>query len=309
MTGEDIRSRMQRRSVILRYVLGHPVNRGHRVRAVARYARWQAWRRIVGRPITVNFWKGLRVRVYPDSPYSWTAIYFGLAEYDDMMFTLRYLRPGDTFIDVGANIGFYSLLASSVNVGAPVVAFEPHPVAATRLRENAGLNFFRNIRVREAAVGSSAGAAMLTSDLGERNRIRAKTDDNGSSVEGKVVTLDGDLAELDIDPASVALVKIDTEGFEANVLAGARGLLDARPGPVWMVELTGLGTLHGSDDAAVHAMFAERGYRPLVYVAADNRFDVHEGSEAGNLIFARDPEAVAARLAAGRLEPAPVSSS
>jgi FkbM family methyltransferase len=296
---------MQRRSVILRFILEHPINRGHRVRAVARYAGWQAWRRFVRRPITVNFWNGLRVRVHPDLPYSWTAIYFGLAEYDDMMFTLRYLRPGDAFLDVGANIGFYSLLASSVNAGAPVVAFEPHPVTSRRLRENAGINSLSNIRVREVALGSATGSAMLTSDLGERNRI--ETGANGRSVQVSVVTLDGELTELSIDPASVALVKIDTEGFEANVLAGARSLLDARPGPVWMVELTGLGARYGNDDASIYAMFAERGYRPLVYVAADNRFAVHEGSEAGNLIFAREPEAVAARLTAGRLVPAPTS--
>jgi len=294
---------MQRRTVILRFIFEHPVNRGHRMRALAKYAGWQAWRRIVRRPMTVNFWSGLRVRVYPDSPYSWTAIYFGLAEYDDMMFTLRYLRPGDAFIDVGANIGFYSLLASSMNAGAPVVAFEPHPVASERLRENSRINSFGNIRVREVAAGKAAGSAMLTSELGERNRIVAGGDGHDRSVEVKVVMLDDELSELGIDPSSVALVKIDTEGFEANVLAGARRLLDARPGPVWMVELTNLGTRYGNDDAGVYAMFAERGYRPLVYVAADSRFAVHEGSEAGNLIFAREPEAASARLSAGRLVP------
>jgi FkbM family methyltransferase len=298
---------MQRRTVILRFILEHPVNRGHRVRALMRYAGWQAWRRIVRRPMTVNFWNGLRVRVHPDLPYSWTAIYFGLAEYDDMMFTLRYLRPGDAFIDVGANIGFYSLLASSANAGAPVVAFEPHPVASRRLRENARINSFGNIQVREVAAGSETGSAMLTSALGERNRIVVGSDGNNAMVAVRVVTLDDELAELGIDPSSVALVKIDTEGFEANVLAGASRLLDSRPGPVWMVELTNLGTRYGSEDAAVYAKFAERGYRPLVYVAADNRFAVHEGSEAGNLIFARDPEAAAARLGAGRLVAVPAS--
>jgi FkbM family methyltransferase len=292
---------MQRRRVILQFILEHPANHGHRLQALARYAGWQAWRRIVRRPMTVNFWSGLRVRVHPDLPYSWTAVYLRLAEYDDMMFTLRYLRPGDAFIDVGANIGFYSLLASSVNAGAPVVAFEPHPVACGRLRENAAINSFGNIHVREVAAGSAAGSAMLTSDLGERNRIWAGGSDD-RSVEVPVVTLDAELTDFGLDPASVALVKIDTEGFEDKVLAGAHRLLDARPGPVWMVELTGLGTRYGSDDAAVHAMFAERGYRPLVYVAANHRFAVHDGSEPGNLIFAREPEAVEARLAVGRLE-------
>jgi FkbM family methyltransferase len=293
---------MQRRSVILRFVLDHPVNRGHRIRAISRYAGWQAWRRFVRRPLTMNFWSGLRVRVYPDMPYSWTAIYFRLVEYDDMMFTLRYLRPGDTYIDVGASIGLYSLLASSANAHAAVVAFEPHPVASARLRENARINSLDNIQVRDVAVGSAPGSAMLTFDQGDRNRISAETGGDEKLVKVPVVSLDGELERLNVDPSSVALVKIDTEGFEANVLAGATRLLDARPGPVWMVELTGLG-----DDATVYQMFAERGYTPFIYVVGDKRFAVHHGAEAGNVIFARDPEAVLARLGAGRLVPAPAT--
>jgi FkbM family methyltransferase len=289
---------MQRRSVILRFILDHPMNRGHRVRAIARYAGWQAWRRTVRRPLTVNFWNRLRVRVYPDMPYSWTAIYFRLVEYDDMMFTLRYLRPGETFVDVGASIGLYSLLASSANARGAVIAFEPHPVSAGRLRENVRINALDNIQVREAAVGRASGSALLTFDQGDRNRISTQTGPNEKLVEVPVASLDGELDRLGVDPATVALVKIDTEGFEVNVLAGATRLLDRRPGPVWMVELTGLG-----DDQAVYKMFAERGYRPFVYVVGENRFDVHHGTEAGNLIFARDPEAVFARLGDGRLVP------
>src|ERR1700704_6056429 len=105
--------RMARRLALLKLIINHPVNRSRRVQAIGRWAGWQAWRFIVRRPITVRVWPGVRARVYPDWPYSWTAIYLRLAEYDDMMFALRYLRPGDSFVDVGANVGFYSLLASS----------------------------------------------------------------------------------------------------------------------------------------------------------------------------------------------------
>lgn len=300
---------MARRIGMLRFVLDHPVNRGHRARAVARYVGWQAWRHLVRRPMTVSYWNALRVRVYPDWPYSWTAIYVRLTEYDDMMFTLRYLRPGDAFIDVGANIGFYSLLASSANAGAPVLAIEPHPVASGRLRENARLNSFRKIHVREAAAGEKGGTAMLTTDLVDQNRIRTAEGGSGHSITVPVVTVDGELADLGIEPASVAMVKVDAEGFEANVLSGARRLLDAEPGPVWMVELTGLGTRYGSDDAAVHAIFRECGYRPLRYFAADNRVDDLGGVEPapGNVIFARQPESVAKRLAVSALTLVPAS--
>jgi FkbM family methyltransferase len=290
---------------MLRFVLDHPVNRDHRAGALGRYVAWQLWRRLVGRPMTVKFWNSLRVRVYPDWPYSWSAIYVRLTEYDDMMFTLRYLQHGDAFVDVGANIGFYSLLASSANGGAPVLAIEPHPVASGRLRENAALNSFPNIHAREAAAGDGPGTALLTTGLVDQNRIWSVEEDM-ETINVPVVTLDSELAGLGIDPNSVAVVKIDTEGFEAKVLKGAHSLLDADPGPVWMVELTGLGARYGSDDAAVLKLFRERGYRPLRYSAADNRL-ADQGitdHSPGNMLFARRRDAVAARLGATTRVPA-----
>lgn len=288
---------MSRRLGMLRFIVEHPVNRRHRAQAIGRWAGWQAWRRVVRRPMTVMFWKGLRARVYPDWPYSWTALYVRLTEYDEMMFTLRYLRPGDAFVDVGANIGFYSLLASSVNGRAPVVAFEPHPLGAERLRENAAINGFDNVRVVQAAAGEAAGSAALTADLADQNRIQTQPALGGASVAVSVVTLDATLADAAIDPAAVAVVKVDTEGFELNVLAGASGLLDAQPGPVWIVELAGFGERYGSDDSAVLKLFHDRGYSVHSYDAATKRMVAfNPPAQGGNAIFARRPDEVAARL-------------
>jgi FkbM family methyltransferase len=294
---ESRRERIDRRLAMLRLVLNHPLNRQNRVGATGRWAAWQAWKLVIRRPLSIRFWKQLRVRVYPDWPYSWTAIYLKLAEYDDMTFTLRYLRAGESFLDVGANIGFYSLLASAVNGGAPVLAFEPHPVAANRLRENAALNSLGNVRVVEAALGDVAGSGQITTDLFDQNRI-ATSNDNGLSATVPLVTLDGELHRQQIDPSKVALVKIDTEGFEARVLRGAGSLLASTPGPVWIVELTGLGLRYGSDDAEVHTLFAQHGYQALRYLAAENEIAPWEGNdpERGNVIFARDPDHARARL-------------
>ncbi len=289
---------MTRRRAVLSLALDHPLNRGKAVRTLARVVGWQAWRHLVRKPITVAFWKGLRVRVYPDWPYSWTAIYFRLTEYDDMLFAVRYLRPGDPFIDVGANIGYYSLLASLVNEQAPVLALEPHPIASRRLQENASINSFGNIRVRAVAVGRISGTANLTSDLVEQNRISVGNENAVATVAVPVVTLDATLPQEGIDPADVRLVKIDTEGFEVNVLAGAHDLLEARPGPVWLVELAGLGNRYGQDDLAVRKIFGERGYKAFRYRADENRLvnSDENNAESGNVIFLRDPEAVSSHL-------------
>jgi FkbM family methyltransferase len=291
---EGLSARMNRRLAMLRFILDHRSNRHRRAWAIGRWAGWQVWRRTVRRPVTVRFWNGLSARVYPDWPYSWTAIYVGLTEYDEMNFTLRYLRGGDAFVDVGANVGFYSLLAAHANQCAPVIAFEPHPTGAERLRENASINSMACIRVVQAAAGDRAGQAMLTPNLADQNRIEP-TVEGSDLLPVPVVTVDAEIEAAGIDPRSVALVKVDTEGFEARVLAGAAGLIEQRPGPVWMVELTGLGRRYGAVDADVRRMFSEHGYHALRYDADANRL-VDAGSDTGNILFARDPEAVASRL-------------
>jgi FkbM family methyltransferase len=291
---------MARRLAMLRLILDHPLNRANRIGAASRWAAWQAWKLLVRRPVTVRYWKQLRVRVYPDWPYSWTAIYLKLAEYDDMMFTLRYLRPHEAFLDVGANIGFYSLLASYSNGNGPVLAFEPHPVASERLRENAAVNSLQNIRVLQVALGDTSGSGLLTTDLFDQNRI-ATTNDIGTTASVRLSTLDAELAQQQIDPGTVSMVKIDTEGFEARVLRGAASLLKTKPGPVWIVEMTGLGLRYGSDDAEVEAIFMKHGYQALLYRAAANQIISwkRSDSERGNVIFAKEPEQVRARLAIG----------
>jgi FkbM family methyltransferase len=289
---------MARRLALLKLIVNHPINRKRRAQAIGRWAGWQLWRFMIRRPITVRVWPGVRARVYPDWPYSWTAIYLRLAEYDDMMFALSYLRPGDVFVDVGANVGFYSLLASSVNGGSPVLALEPHPLASQRLRENASLNSFGNIRIRAVAAGRAAGSAQLTMNLADENRIKAEENDSGPSITVPVVTLDAELASQGISAADVRLVKVDTEGFEASVLSGAQSLLGDKPGPVWLVELLGFGHRYGSDDTEIHDMFSRHGYRAFRYEAGSNRlvdFD-GPGSDRGNVIFAREREPVEARL-------------
>ena len=304
---ESRRDRLVRRMALLRVVLKHPQNRSHGLRALGRMIGWQLWRRLIGKPVTYRFWESLRVRVYPDWPYSWTAIYLGLPEYDEMLFALRYLRPGDAIVDVGANIGFYSLLGSSVNGGAPVLAFEPHPLASARLRENAALNAFSNIQIRPMAVGDRSTTARLTRELADENRIEVNALSGEPTVPVRVVTMDSELSRLQIDPAQVRLVKVDTEGFEARVLGGAGLLLTQDPGPVWLVELTGLGDRYGCGDEAVCEIFREHGMRAFRYSAEEDRLspcDPLEGPH-GNVIFMRPSllTAVRARLRASSRRP------
>src|SRR5262245_10746432 len=107
----------------LSYILKHPFNRGRPLAAVARYIRWQFESRVAAGPLAVAFVDDVKLIVSQGMTGATGNIYCGLHEFEDMGFALHLLRPGDLFVDVGANVGSYSLLAAAT--GADVIAFEP----------------------------------------------------------------------------------------------------------------------------------------------------------------------------------------
>ena len=127
------------------------------------------------------------------------------------------VRPGATFVDVGASIGFFTLLAGSlVGPEGSVVAFEPQRDAASSLRRNAALNGFAMVEVVEAAVGARTGEASLR---GLGKATAHIVDDGEAEVEAlrvRATTLDDHFTESLGPPV---IVKIDVEGRERDVLA------------------------------------------------------------------------------------------
>ncbi len=135
------------------------------------------------------------------------------------------LRDGMTVVDVGANIGYYALMARHyVGAGGRIFCFEPEPTNAAELRRNVSENSLSNVTVVEAAVGNEPGSARLWSGL------NGSVVDGGGDIEVPVVTLDSAVAV----PAH--LVKVDVEGFEASVLKGAERLIRSHR-PILFVEM------------------------------------------------------------------------
>ncbi|MGB7283438.1 MAG: FkbM family methyltransferase [Candidatus Acidiferrum sp.] len=144
----------------------------------------------------------------------------------------QHLLPGMTFYDIGANIGFFSLLAARLvgNAGR-VVAFEADPEIATRLREHAARNAFGWIRVEEKAVWSEPGAVFFartdpatSPDRGLGHIVSASA---GDTIPVSGVSLD----EYTRTQPAPDFLKCDVEGAEVEVFRGARRLLrEKRPG-------------------------------------------------------------------------------
>ncbi|HUJ58275.1 MAG TPA: FkbM family methyltransferase [Kofleriaceae bacterium] len=150
-----------------------------------------------------------------------------------------FMRAGGTFVDVGANIGYHALWVALSRPDARVVCFEPNPSVRDELVRNVALNELATVDVRPYALGDGERTVALYAHTGRAyNRGSSSMNDvalpgeRAERIEVEMRTLDRALpAELRVD-----VVKIDTEGYEAAVLRGARELI-ARCRPVIVLEL------------------------------------------------------------------------
>ena len=235
MTKHRKRSNWFYTSAIVRQIATHPGNRGARLRAFVRACSWQLRKRMSEQPRDVAIFGGMRLRCYPDSTSASNVHYFGdYYEFHEMSFVAKYLRPGDGFIDGGANIGTYTLLAAQrIGRTGVVDAFEPAPESARRLTENAALNDLTFVRIHEAALGAVRGQVSFSLDWDVSNRLVGLRRLEGRTMQVEMVRLD-DALEGD---RWYAMGKLDLEGAEVDALLGAEGHLAEGNPPVWQLEV------------------------------------------------------------------------
>lgn len=274
------------------YVWHHPENRHRKLRSMARLSGWQCWQRLVRRPIEIKLDSPLRqlanpprLRCYPHSMIASAVLYCGFNEHQDMHFANDFLADGDVFIDVGANIGVYSLLAAATP-GVEIFAFEPSADAQTRARENISLNGFNDrIHLIGAAAGAAQGVGHLTVGQDAMNRLLEEPAPGAETVE--VVTVDS--AIPDSKWGRVSLVKIDVEGGEGGVIEGAASLIK-RARPALIVEA-------GSEET-IQLLLGDE-YSPYAYAPETRRLSptTWETPSGNNHLLICDLEQAQRRLA------------
>lgn len=281
----------------LRFIWRHPLASRQRAEALERYVRWQLASRVSPGPIAVDFVEGSRLLVRPGMTGATGNVYAGLHEFPDMAFVLHALRPNELLLDVGANVGSYTILASKV-LGARCIAFEPIPAAFAALQDNVHLNDVAHcVDLRRVAVGEQSGVARMTTELDTGNRIAEPDRADENTIEVPVVALD------DVEAAAqAALVKIDVEGHEASVLAGARRLLE-RPGLLGVIMETNRSALaYGRPETEAHSALLAAGFSPYGYAPFERRLTpLGRGYNLdANTLYLRDVERVEERVRRAR---------
>lgn len=204
--------------------------------------------------------------------------YFGFAEEETFDY-LSLITPGATVLDIGANIG-RTVLRAAVAVGplGRVVGFEPDPLNFSRLQRNISLNPYTNIRLMPVGLGpQNTELKLFVSSGSNRGGNRIAESGSGEYSVVPVRRLDELSDELRLD--RVDLIKIDVEGFELNVLRGARALLQQFR-PVLFLEVNEhFLNLQGDSGRELILFLKELGYqrftRTDIYekVDADYKFD------------------------------------
>lgn len=238
---------------VLRHA-GRWMLKGRRRRAVREYLSRSLTQD--ARTIDRGVGAGIRLSAMGSNP----AYAMGLAEPAVQAELEQSLRPGMVFYDVGANIGFMTLIASRL-VGArgQVVAFEPLVENVELLERNVALNTVTNVVTVQRALSSRSGHARMTvpggSDAGTRAALDVSTHAVGPEV--LVSALDDAITELGLRPPD--LVKIDVEGAEADVVAGMEKTLGTS-GPRLLIEIHDERTDRWREQA-IRAALEPLGYR------------------------------------------------
>jgi FkbM family methyltransferase len=196
--------------------------------------------------------------------------YFGVWEPHLTEWLQSRLSPGDVFLDVGANIGYFALLASGI-VGrrGSVVAVEASQSIFAALRANLARNRAANVRAVNAVAAGQAGTRTVY--IGPASHTGLTTVDPGAGWLAESDTEAAPLPEIvgESTWSRVRLVKIDVEGMEDEVVAGMAGALErTRPELELVIELhppSGAALFETLRDHGFHAYALEIDYSPLSY--------------------------------------------
>ena len=244
------------------FIFSHPLSSRHPFKSIFRFMLWQLESGLSPSKLFVKRFIG-PVKFYARKGLAGVTgnIYAGLHEFDDMAFLLHFLRSGDVFFDVGSNVGSFTLLASGV---CKAKSFTIEPVKSTfdLLNKNIALNnLLGKVTTINAAAGSAAGTITFTANEDTTNHaIIEPGADTSGTINVPVITIDSISTQ---NPP--ALMKIDVEGYETEVLKGMQNTMDQPTLKAIIIELNGSGGYYGYDEEKIHELLLSKKFRPYSY--------------------------------------------
>ncbi|RZK60388.1 MAG: FkbM family methyltransferase [Pedobacter sp.] len=274
-----------------RFINQHQLAKRHLFTAYYRFFFWQLRSRLNRNLQAVKFIGPISFLAKTGLTGITGNIYTGLHEFEDMSFLLHFLRPDDVFFDVGANVGSYTLLASGI-CKAKSITFEPIPSTHSILKQNVELNNLNAlVKTENKGVGSKNELLHFTDTEDTTNHIVLDHEERQNIIKVPIVTLDSYCIIK-----KPALIKIDVEGFETEVLNGATAILNDNTLKAIIIELNGSGGRYEYDELQIHQKLVDYGFKPYQYFPFERRLKEIASFGSYNTIYIRDIISVEKRV-------------
>ncbi len=277
----------------LEFITNHPLNRSRRTHAILGFVKWQLASRMIPGSVLFDWIAGTRLIVRTGDTGMTQNVYCGLQEFNEMAYVLHLLTPEDLLVDIGANVGSYTVLACGAK-GARGICFEPVPATFARLSDNVLINNLSS-RVTALNMGISDvdGELPFSVSEGATNHVIARGEMARGAINVPVRRLDSVLTG-----ESPSFLKIDVEGFETPVLDGAGETLSNPSLHSVLIELNGSGTRYGFDEDNILLKLAEHGFSPFDYEPFSRKLSPLQGKNGvrDNTLFVRNASWIQERL-------------
>lgn len=181
---------------------------------------YQIFKRLTKNVISIQIFNGKQIFLFPNSTVSSEYVYTDIPDKAEIKILRDLVRKDDFFLDIGANIGSYSVCL--MDLTANIRAFEPHPFTAARCKMNFLLNNFPAANVSQIALSNSNGFAHFT-DKGSSSTTNTITQSctENESIEVEMKTLDSFVLDNNLPKDGDYILKIDVEGHERQLFEGA----------------------------------------------------------------------------------------
>ena len=248
---------------LLNIIFQHPLNTNNKLLALFRFLSFNL-KKVTNKKRVIFNWVEDAKLIFDNSKINNLSqrqikfnYYLGLAEYEEMAFLIHALKKDEVFVDCGANLGLYTILASKV-IGVNSISFEPHPDTVKKLFDQLEINDLKDkVKIISKALGDRIGSVRFSND---KDALRRKVLDNKKKLENfidvQMTTLDSELENL----AQNFILKMDLEGFEIKALEGARNILTKKNLKAIIIENN-----QTADNNLVHKILSEFNFFRVEY--------------------------------------------
>jgi FkbM family methyltransferase len=277
---------------VLKIVMANPINQKSRGLALVRFFKWQFGSLLVPGKVLIPWINGSRIFSGFMMSGSAGCAYSGLQEFEEMAFVLHFLRKEDLFMDVGANVGVFTVLAGGA-VGSACISVEPGEKAYSDLQDNITINRMDS-RVRSVqACVSDENSVCRFSNSPESTLSHIEPSSSGENTTEVVTQQIDTLLEGEVP----AMLKIDVEGFEKQALRGAVKTLHSEGLKAVLLEIGSHSLRYHVQPAEIHDLMLGHGFNPYAYNPFKREISPIESyADGDNTLYIRDAEFVRGRL-------------